>query len=481
MTADYIQSRNVRRQRRRMRRFVLPLLLVLAGLGAVVFWVALRQSHEVRLREAVENANALLFRTATMVAGNKVSEAQKAFASIDRTLVNSARYAALQRAIAARASGTVPYVFDRNGVAIAVFRVATNEVVATDDDFAPLITREAGELTIGAKLAQLGENATIETTLDPFVQKAAIKALSGFRGSLVAVDPRTNEILAIASTRGKGAMTNLALEQQYEPGSVVKVLTGLNAESGGVDLPSLFPYTCKGFLDIDGRHFVDWVPQGHGTLESIDDAFAVSCNVFFADAGIRIGAGRLKRFMTAAGFDGQANLGVFQVPLGKTVGPVLTPFDTASFAIGLEHETMNALHVAILASMTANRGVLTMPRLLVQRRSILGDVVMRTPAQASSRLASPGAAEAIVRAMQAVVSDPNGTGRRAAVAGISVAMKTGTAGARAKGLDALVLAFAPVESPRIAFGVIAEGTGPAEFAGAKVAHDFLEAMQARLK
>jgi len=48
-------------------------------------------------------------------------------------------------------------------------------------------------------------------------------------------------------------------------------------------------------------------------------------------------------------------------------------------------------------------------------------------------------------------------------------------------LEAVILAFAPVESPKIAFAVIAEDAGPAEFAGAKIAHDFLEAMQDRLK
>ena len=313
------------------------------------------------------------------------------------------------------------------------------------------------------------------------MQKAALKALGGFRGSLVAIDPRTNEILAIASSRGNGPLANLALEHQYEPGSVVKILTGLNAESGGVDLAALFPYTCKGFLEIDGRHFGDWLPAGHGVLNSIDDALAVSCNVFFADVGIRLGSDSLKRFMTAAGFDTQANLGVFQVPLGKTIGPVFNHFETAFFAIGLEHESMNSLHVAMLASMMANRGVLTTPRLLVQRRSILGDVFSAGPQQTSVRLAPTAAAEAIVHSMQAVVSDPKGTGRRALVPGISLAMKTGTAGERKSGLEAVILAFAPVESPKIAFGVIAEDAGPAEFAGAKIAHDFLEAMQDRLK
>jgi peptidoglycan glycosyltransferase len=436
-------------------------------------------TYDAASHDAHENADVPLYRAAALLATNRVAEGQKAFASIDRAHVNAARYASLQRNLAARASGDAPYVFGRDGGTIAAIRA--NDVVATNDDFAPLMNREAGALTIGAKLPQLGANDTIETTLDPFVQKAALKALSGFRGSLVAIDPRTNEILAIASSRGKGPVANLALEHQYEPGSVVKVLTGLNAESGGVDITSLFPYTCKGFVDIDGRHFGDWLAAGHGQLNSIDDALAVSCNVFFADVGLRLGADRLTRFMTAAGFNGQANLGVFQVPLGKTIGPVFNHFETAFLAIGLQHESMNALHVAMIASMMANRGELTAPKLLVQRRSILGDVVLTAPKQGTVRLASPAAAETMVHAMEAVATEAKGTGRRAPVAGISLAMKTGTAGERKSGLEALILAFAPVESPKIAFGVIAEDAGPAEFAGAKIAHDFLEAMAPRLK
>ena len=95
-------------------------------------------------------------------------------------------------------------------------------------------------------------------------------------------------------------------------------MTGLNALTNGVNVDSMFPYFCKGELMIDGRHFGDWVPQGHGRLNNIDDALAVSCNVFFADVGLRLGRDRLLRFLNSAGFDGQANLGIFAVPLGKT-------------------------------------------------------------------------------------------------------------------------------------------------------------------
>lgn len=366
----------------------------------------------------------------------------------DRDAVN--RLAALRRVVRNRAAA--PPAFDRNGAPLS------------PDLFGPFLGTLAGH---GA--------ATLDTTLDPFVQRAALESLGAYHGALVAIDPRTNEILALASSGGR----EIALSEQFEPGSIIKVLTGLNALNAGANVQSMFPYTCKGELMIDGRHFADWVPSGHGTLHSIDDALAVSCNIFFADVGLRLGRDRLRRFMTAAGFDGQVNLGYAQIPLGRTVGQIFNNFETAYYAIGLEHERINALHVAMLASMMANRGVLTTPLLVRRRRSPLGYVVA-VPQQGRTTLASRVAAETMIHAMQAVANEPRGTGRRAPVEGIPIALKTGTAGERKSGLEALILAFAPVESPKIAFGIIAEDAGPAEFAGAKIAHDFVEKMRPRL-
>jgi cell division protein FtsI/penicillin-binding protein 2 len=135
----------------------------------------------------------------------------------------------------------------------------------------------------------------------------------------------------------------------------------------------------------------------------------------------------------------------------------------------------------MLASMAANRGVLTTPRLLRQRRSLLGEIVSGAPQQGTTRVAASAASERMIRAMSAVTTDSRGTGHRALIEGLSVAMKTGTAGERKNGLEALIMAFAPVDKPKIAFGVIAENAGPAEYAGAKIAHDFLEKMRGALQ
>ncbi len=428
-----------------------------------------------------ETPDVALYRAAAAAATGKLDQAESALKAIDASKVDRTKYEWLKTSIEQRKSGRVPYVLDRNGDTIGAYRPQSNDVVAIDAAFAPLIDRDAGALTIGALMPKLGVNDTIETTLDPFVQRAALEALKGFRGSLVAIDPRTNEILAIASSPGKGAIANLAIEHQYEPGSVIKVLTGLNAFTNGVDVDAMFPYVCKGELMIDGRHFGDWLPQGHGKLSTIDDALAQSCNVYFADLGLHIGRDKLGKFMEASGFNGTTNLGVMDAPLGKTdQSEVFNNFETGFLAIGLQHETINALHLSMLASMVANRGMLSTPRFLRQRRSIVGDVVMSARTSPPARLASAAAADRMTHAMQAVANSPKGTGRRALVEGISIAMKTGTAGERKSGLEALIMAFAPVESPKIAFGVIAEDAGPAEFAGAKIAHDFMEQMKSRL-
>jgi transpeptidase family protein len=434
-------------------------------------------AYDAASQEFSERPEVRLYRAAALTAANRVDEADAIARFVDRAHVDPKKVAALQSSIALRRGGSYPLVVDRNGGAIANYVVAKRELVPIDSRYAPLVDKAAGSLTLGAHLADIGVDDTLETTLDPDVQNAAVAALSGFRGSLVAIDPRTNELLAIASTRGNSAPANLALERQYEPGSIVKVLTGLDALTSGVDVKSMFPYHCNGDLMIDGRHFGDWLPNGHGTLATFDDAFAQSCNIVFADIGLRLGADKLRAFMTAAGFDAQTTLGVYPVPLGKIIPPIFNRYETAFLAIGLEHESVNALHVAMLASMMANRGVLAQPRLVRDRRSILGELAVPAPPPPGVRVASAEASEQMVRAMTAVVTTVRGTGRRAAVEGITLAMKTGTAGNRDKGgLQALILAFAPADHPKIAFGIIAEDAGPAELAGAKIAHDFLTAV-----
>jgi beta-lactamase class D len=419
-----------------------------------------------------------LYRAAAQVAIGDVKEAEATLGTLDRGDVDAQKLAALERALADRRTGAYPLVVDRNGQTIATYVLANHDVVAINTDFAPFIEKEAGGLTIESLTPRIGVTTRIETTLDAAMQKAALSALAGFRSSLVAIDPRTNEILVLASNRGDGPIANLAIEQQYEPGSTMKVLTSLAARENGVALP--FPYTCTGSLTIDGRNFGDWMAGGHGPLASFDEALARSCNVVFADYGVRLGRDRLQAFFTKAGFEGQADLGLFHAPLGRKVGNIFNSFETAFFAIGLEHETATTLHLAMIASMMANRGAFAQPRIYTARRSILGEVIGEAPKPAATQIADRRNAEEVVRGMMAVVTHPLGTGRRAAIDGVALALKTGTAGKEEHGYHAIVIGFAPADHPKIAFALVAEASGPAEFAAAKIAHDFLTAIRGRL-
>jgi peptidoglycan glycosyltransferase len=427
-------------------------------------------AYDAASRPLLGDRDSNLFRAAAFVATNRIAEAESALRTLDADDADATKVAALNTALAARKQGSYPYVVDKSGRTIALYEITNRDVVALNADFASLVEREAGAHTIEANLTRFNTNDVIETTLDPAIQKAALAALGGFRGALVAIDPRDNSILAAASSRGGGSLANLALEEQYEPGSVIKVLTALNAAASNVSVP--FPYQCNGELQIDDRRLPDWLAGGHGALPDVEQAMAESCNIVFADLGIRLGVDRLRAFMTTAGFDGQADLGLFTVPLGKTIGPILNRYETGLYAIGLEHETATALHLAMIAAALANRGVMTQPHLLRARRSILGDSAVFAK-RAGSPIVSRDIAESAIRTMVAAATREKATGRRAAPEGVSLAMKTGTAGSAKGGLSSIIIAFTPVENPVIAFALIAEDAGPAEYAGAKITHDFL--------
>lgn len=430
-------------------------------------------AYDTASRERVESDEVVLYRAAALAAEGRVPQAEAALRSVDAGDVDAKKYEALRRAVEDRKRGTWPYVVDRNGAPVAAYVINGGDIVALNKDFEPLIERSAGKLTIESNAPRLGIHDAIELTLDAKIQRAAMRALGGLRASLVAIDPKTNEVLAIASNRTD---RNLALEQQYEPGSVIKTLTSAAAAEHGVDLQSMFPYTCSGALPIDGRRFGDWREGGHGVLRDFEEAMAQSCNVVFADIGLRVGRDKLMALHKRAGFDGQTNAGLYHVPLGRTVGEIFNNFETGFYSIGLEHETITTFHLAMLASMMANRGTLTTPRIYRARRSILGEIASEPPKQATSQVIPRAAAETVIEAMRAVVTRPTGTGRRAAVEGVTIAMKTGTAGQRANGFNSLIMAFAPADDPKIAFALIAEDAGPAEFAAAKVAHDFVAAV-----
>lgn len=425
-----------------------------------------------------DSSSVLLYRAAALLGVGRVTEAGRAFAMVDQAEVDARDFRALRAALAERRKGHFALVRDKAGATLAVYSFATRDLVAVDDMTAALIDRSGGELTFESQLEALGTGTSIETTLDPAIQSAAASALAGTRGSLVAIDLESNSIVAVVNSIPEPPLRNLAFANTYEPGSIVKVLTLMNAIDRGLNVRGMFPMPCEGFIVLGGRLFFDWAR--HGLMQDVNEAMAVSCNVAFAHIGLGLGPDELRAWLGRAGFGSTAHIGGMKVPLGSNAGPLEDAHAVASAAVGLERETVSPLHVAMLAAAIANGGVMREPRLVARRLSILGEVAEIPPVAPPRRIASAEAARLATVAMMAVVSHERGTGRRAVVEGLPIAMKTGTAGHSAGGYDSVIMAFAPAGNPRIAIGMIAENAGPAEFAGARIARDFFEALRPRL-
>lgn len=427
--------------------------------------------YDAAFRQRFEPESVVLYRAASHAGEGRLDQARTLLAGIDRDDVEEAQLSALEATIARRSEGSYPLILDRKGQPIAIYQVENRDLVAVNADFTTLVDRSGGPFSIEASLRAGGTANVVQTTLDPRMQRAALAALGDYRGSIVVIDVASGELLAVASTAGEGEAANLAFGRQYEPGSIVKVLTGLAAFEDREALGQVFPLECEGFTEIDGRQFYDWAR--HGSVPTIEEAMAVSCNVAFARLGLALKRPALDTIVSRARFEAVADLELMRVPLGKKVKPVDHDFMLANYAIGLEVLTTNALHVAMIANAIANGGDMVTPKLVRERRSILGEPVGSLIPTVATPLASDAAVKAILPSLRAVVTNPRGSGRRAALPGIPLAMKTGTAGGgEGRNYDAVVMAFAPADQPRLAIGLVAEKAGPAELAGATITREF---------
>jgi peptidoglycan glycosyltransferase len=148
--------------------------------------------------------------------------------------------------------------------------------------------------------------------------------------------------------------------------------------------------------------------------------------------------------------------------------------ELANLAVGLDSISLTTLHAAVLAAVFSQNGLLFSPYIIDDAKSILDLGFYSHKARPLRVLADDVNFSRVKKAMQEVVNNKNGSGRRAWSATVKLAIKTGTAGDRKQGLDALVLGFFPAEKPRYAFAFRLEGAGKAEFNGAYFLRDLLK-------
>jgi len=318
-------------------------------------------------------------------------------------------------------------------------------------------------------------------SIDYRIQNAAIKALGKYAGAIVLLDIKNGDILAAASNpKGIGsehpADAPLAISELYEPGSIIKMITLAGSLENGVDLGKILPLDCKGYLELpDSKVLYDG--KVHGLVKDIDAATAVSCNVAFAKMGLAMKPAQLISNLKQFGFNSRIQNEYFDAELGKILDGNPGDHYFSNLSIGLEFLRMTPLHAALLASAIANNGTAVTPRLFLRRENIIGIPFSNQPVVNYGKFMSEKSARTVTNAMLEVVKNADGTGRRATIENFAIALKTGTAGEGATGYNAILIGFGPLPNPKIAFAIILEHAGKAEFEGAKVTKLFLESIQ----
>ncbi len=327
--------------------------------------------------------------------------------------------------------------------------------------------------------------ASIELTIDPVVQKAAWDAMGNLRGAVVAIDPKTGNILAMVSKPGFDAnklavhngiissanyaqlladksspLVNKAISGSlYAPGSVFKLVVASAAfESGQYTPESTLPNPLKFKLPGTNTYVQN---SGEGkcggkATVSIADALRFSCNVPFAQLGIKLGQDAIRAQAEKYGF-GQA----IEIPLRSTASTYPTGMDEAQTGLssfGQFDDRVTPLQIAMISAAIANNGTLMKPNLI---ENVVSANLSSLYAPSPSIFGKP-ISEATARLVRDMMINAvaHGVSSNGQIPGISVAGKTGTAqNGKGEPYTLWFTGFAPANDPKVAVAVVIEDGG----------------------
>lgn len=340
------------------------------------------------------------------------------------------------------------------------------------------------------------QGANVQISIDTRVQATAEQLLAGKRGAVVALDPRTGEIIAMASSptfdlqqavsdyaaipKEGGPLLNRAVQGRYPPGSTFKVVTATSALDSGIFQPdSTFPGGSS--FNTPGGPIRNFHNERFGP-HTLTTALTNSINTTFASIGDTLGSRRLGATMTDFGFGARPPIDLPAVLIsGRLRGDRVLPNDqsgedAARIAIGQEQLGVTPLQMAMVAGAIANGGVLMAPHLMTRIVDRGGSVVQRSTRQEMGRVASPEHAQQLTAMMENVVREGTGTAAALSSAGVTVAGKTGTAEtADPNRNQAWFIGFAPAQDPKVAVAVVIENTpGTGGIVAAPVAAKVIE-------
>ncbi len=341
------------------------------------------------------------------------------------------------------------------------------------------------------------------SSLDIDVQQAVEDAFGERKGAAVMLDVKSGEILSLVSRpsydpntltpyithkvdaeiTARGAWLNRATSGLYPPGSTFKIVTAMaGLKSGAIDVDTV--KTCNGGYRVGSRIFPCNSRYGHGNLD-LEGALAHSCNVYFYETGIESGIDSIAEVAEEFGLNSSPGIELKEDSWRRTIiatpefkkkrrkydGP-WTNGDTANSSIGQGYMLFTPLQIAAFTASFARGETRT-------KVSMLHDKKRKTDSEYHGAKKIPLTKEqynAIVAGMVAAVE--RGTAKRAAIEGVKVAAKSGTAQVSVNGRPltlAWMIAFAPADAPEVAISVIVEGEEPGDVGGGKTAAPIVRA------
>jgi peptidoglycan glycosyltransferase len=336
------------------------------------------------------------------------------------------------------------------------------------------------------------EGDDVVTTLDQGAQRAALQGLQGRAGAVVALDPQTGAIKAMASSPGynpndiripgefsklnrdsDAPLLNRATQAGYPPGSTFKVVTAIAAMDTGRFTPDS-TVSGKNLKPISGVPLRNFGNEDFGQI-TLTDALTHSVNTAWATIGEKLGKQTMAKYMDRLGFNQPVEVDLPESERrasgefvdGHLIKPTSDAVDVGRMAIGQDKLNVTPLQMAMVAAAVANGGKLMRPHMTDRIVDRDGRTVEKVLPRSMAQVMSPQAAGQVADMMDKVVQE--GTGTAAALQGISVGGKTGTAEVdRPCGPNQVwFIAFAPRQNPKVAVAATVEcssGTG-GEIAG----------------
>jgi peptidoglycan glycosyltransferase len=353
---------------------------------------------------------------------------------------------------------------------------------------------------------RVGDN--VLTNLDPRAQKVAIEALAGRKGSVVAIEPATGKVRVMVSTPGydpnnldedgvfaklqtddaNSPLVNRATQAGYPPGSTMKVVTAAAALDSGEFTPES-TVDGKSPVVISGTPLSNFAGERFGVI-SLTTALTHSVNTVWAQVAEQLGHTTMAKYMTRFGFDADPPMdypdsqmrpsGVFDFKRNKVISPDSGSVDIGRVGIGQERLLVTPLQMASVAATVANGGIRMKPHLADRIVDQDGRTVRRIEPAEAERVMSAGSAAKLAQMMSNVVKE--GTGVAAALEGIEVAGKTGTAELNiAQRINQpWFIGFAPVRRPKVAVAVTLERIQGPQSQGGAVAAPIAKAVMQEL-